>query len=272
MIMDRISYAGNGPSTECQDHILLINRPEAWFGPDVKAKRKVMEWAAGRRLAVADTRCDASGKPYWFKVAGEGSACWLPAPYLASAARIQAPDHAGIIGNEVVDSKHGLPPEYAPTDLAPVGPGQDKDVNYRLRQQAAQSLKSLIQAAREDGVKLLIVSAYRPWAKQQELYERRLRETGLEQQTVAKPGHSEHQLGTAVDFTDGNEETQLKESFGQTKAGQWLRENAWKYGFAISFTRHNQPGTGIAPEPWHYRYWGLGQARSRHLQALGEAK
>ena len=257
-----------------EDRVLLISRPQLWPTPCEKASAKTQTWKAGLRLKVLGR--EGKGEQFtqaftdlWFKVEAEGKSGWLPDAYLTELPATDA-GKLGQIGEELVDRYHALPPEYAPTDLEPVGPRQDPEVNYRLRREAAQALCSMFAAAKSDGIKLLVVSAYRSWEKQQELYERRVRQGGVAQGSVAKPGHSEHQLGTAVDLTDGSEEHLLEESFGDTPAGRWLREHAWTYGFALSFTRHNQPQTGCIPEPWHYRYWGIAQARTRHYEALGE--
>jgi hypothetical protein len=260
--------------------ILLINRPELWQQPDAEASRAAMDWKAGRRLSVTEVReavtleRDAEGKDMkvirkWQCVEADGQTGWLPEAYLAPSPVLTDTAENGRIGDERVDRYSGLGPDYIPNDLVKVGPGYDDDVNYRLRKEAAGALTAMMAAARNDGVKLYVVSAYRPWSTQQRLYQRRVSKSGWDQDTVARPGHSEHQLGTAVDLTDGDEETLLRESFGETKAGRWLLEKAWTFGFAISYTPHNRERTGYQPEPWHYRYWGLSQARRRHLDAVG---
>jgi LAS superfamily LD-carboxypeptidase LdcB len=255
-----------------EEWVLLISRPQLWSAPSKEAPSTPQDWAAGRRLGLIgrqgnDPKVKRGG---WLQARAGKVKGWLPEAYLAPPPMPPEPKSLESIGTETVDRGRGLPPEYVPADLVPVGPRHEENVNPQLRRAAAEAFKSLVGAARAEGIKLFVVSAYRPWAKQQELYERRVREDGWDQQTVAKPGHSEHQLGTAVDLTDGNEETLLKESFSQTKTGRWLHDHAWAYGFAISYTRHNQPQTGYAPEPWHYRYWGIAQARTKHLKALGE--
>jgi len=164
-----------------------------------------------------------------------------------------------------------LPPEYEPADLVSVGPRHEPEIDYRLRREAAQALEALLAAARADGVTLYVVSAYRSWDRQQINYQNKLARAGWNQDTVARPGHSEHQLGTAVDLTDGDETTLLEESFGRTRAGRWLRENAARFGFAQSYTDANRARTGYAPEPWHFRYWGIERGAARPAaEAPGE--
>ena len=72
--------------------------------------------------------------------------------------------------------------------------------------------------------------------------------------TLAPPGHSQHQLGTAIDFGS------IDVSFARTPAGQWLLANAWRYGFSLSYPEGQEALTGYSWEPWHYRYVGRAAA------------
>ena len=263
-----------GLTAAAEERILLVNHPKVWSKPSEKGTTTPTSWETGKRIAVTEKKSlgGAGGlaeNAYW-RIEGQKVAGWLPDAYLAPPPQKIAAEALGRIGTEAVDRFHGIPPEYKPTDLTPVGPLYDQEVKAQLRQPAAAALEKMIAAARRQKVKLQVVSGYRSWTKQQDLYEKRLRASGLEQNTVAKPGHSEHQLGTAVDLTDGDEKHLLESSFGQTPAGVWLREHAASYGFAVSFTAHNRPQTGCAPEPWHYRYWGAELAPTRHAAALGD--
>ena len=73
----------------------------------------------------------------------------------------------------------------------------------------------------------------------------------------AKPGHSEHQLGTTIDFTTPRVDYDLVESFGATPEGQWLAQNAGRFGFVMSYPQDKEQVTGYAYEPWHFRYVGV---------------
>ena len=68
----------------------------------------------------------------------------------------------------------------------------------------------------------------------------------------ALPGESEHHTGMAIDLTTGDEKEVLTESFEKTYAFEWLTENAYKYGFKLSFPRNND--YGFVYEPWHWCY------------------
>ena len=90
-------------------------------------------------------------------------------------------------------------------------------------------------------------------------------------QISALPGHSEHQLGTVVDFGSpempaltGNNTEKLSPLFAQTSEGRWLSEHAFEYGFSMSSPQGAESLTGLAYEPWHYRYIGVELASYLH--------
>lgn len=255
--------------------IVVLDYPKRYDAPSFDATFKQTGWRTGEsvtwteikagddrtsRVLAGNESITTAPLNIWYKIEHEGKEGWLPDAALAVPGTLDA---STTIGVERVDRWTGLAPDYKPDDMVPVGPGYETDRQYLLRKEAAAGLKELVDAAKADGVKLQVVSGYRQWQTQQDLYQNRVNKSGMGQQTVAKPGHSEHQLGTAVDLTDGNEATLLEQSFGDTKAGRWLKENAWRYGFVNSFTKENAPKTGISPEPWHYRYWGKDKAREK---------
>ena len=241
---------------------LLLDKPTLRVKAGDDAAGVETDWVAGVELNVLET-CRASSET-WLNVRRNDATGWLPDAFV-SAPSVASGDAAR------VDRDHALSPAYAPDDLVEVGPGWSRSVTYRLRREAAGALEALVAAARRDGIRLHVVSAYRSWSTQQRLYQRKVTRAGRHQRSVARPGHSEHQLGLAVDLTDGDLEHLLEASFGQTRAGRWLRRHAPRYGFALSYTCHNAPETGYVTEPWHYRYWGLADAPRRHRRALGEA-
>ncbi len=163
------------------------------------------------------------------------------------------------IGNEKVDRYNALSADYIPTDLKEIAQEWNyhgSDYKKFVRAEVFEKLNALLLAARKDGVNLRIVSAYRSYAKQERLYNSAVRRKGPDQKTTAKPGHSEHQLGTAIDFATSDPSTALESSFGETKAYQWLKNNATRFGFYQTYREDNQKITGYIPEPWHFRYLG----------------
>ncbi|WP_256030775.1 M15 family metallopeptidase [Leifsonia xyli] len=85
--------------------------------------------------------------------------------------------------------------------------------------------------------------------------------------TPARPGHSEHQTGFAVDISAVPAQCSLSACFAQTPQGEWLAANAWRFGFLLRYPEDKVAVTGFMFEPWHYRYIGVPLAT--HLHATG---
>jgi D-alanyl-D-alanine carboxypeptidase len=154
----------------------------------------------------------------------------------------------------LIDKTHPLPPGYEPDDLVPL-----QDGAYRigrgglsLRRAAEAALTEMALAARADGVTLLASSSYRSEAYQKEVYERNVRQSGQEtaDRESARPGRSQHQSGLVVDFGS------ITDDFAGTAAGKWMRENAFRFGWSLSFPDGYEHITGYRWESWHYRYVG----------------
>ena len=163
----------------------------------------------------------------------------------------------------LVDRSHRLPREYAPEDLVSLqshGVPTLGSAEMLLRREATEHLRSLVADAAADGEELVVASAYRPYADQRVSY-RRLRSIyGSEADLMsARPGHSQHQLGTAVDFTNAEAGHEVWQAFGHTSASTWLRERAPEYGFVLAYPRGGEE-SGYRWEPWHYRYVGPNNA------------
>jgi|GEM_PF-3357903 D-alanyl-D-alanine carboxypeptidase len=143
----------------------------------------------------------------------------------------------------IVDKDNSLPSNYTPTDL--VGEGKAK-----VRQETFDAFEKMAQAAQKEDINLWILSGFRSFQRQTEIYNRSLANRGPEHtdKFIARPGQSQHQLGTAVDINS------VENSFVNTKEYAWLKENAETFGFSLSFPEGQQEKTGYAFEPWHYRY------------------
>jgi LAS superfamily LD-carboxypeptidase LdcB len=163
------------------------------------------------------------------------------------------------LGQEIVDKDTSLPEEYVPDDLVKINQKWNfhtPDYPKYLRRYVARMIERILQNAEEQGVHIRVFSAYRSYEKQRYLYLNAISRYGESQNKVAKPGHSEHQLGTTVDLCGLDPKTVLNPDFDRTKEGRWLMENAPKLGFFQSYTKENQHQTGYVPEPWHYRFYG----------------
>jgi D-alanyl-D-alanine carboxypeptidase len=116
----------------------------------------------------------------------------------------------------------------------------------------------------------MIGSAYRSAATQDQLFNRYVATAGYQEadKYSAHPGHSEHQTGLAVDISTTSQQCYLSECFIGTADGQWLAENAYKYGFTLRYPKGKELTTGYNFEPWHYRYVGIGLATALYQSGL----
>lgn len=169
----------------------------------------------------------------------------------------------------LVDTSYMLPPSYQPPDLVSVAEAGFHS-NQLIRALVIADLAALRQAAAAAGVPLAIVSAYRSYAHQERVFAHWSRTLGLEQARLlsARAGHSEHQLGTAIDFTGAGDPPPWEfDDWGETPAGAWLMANAHRFGFVLSYPRDSLERVCYIYEPWHYRY--LGPERAAAVVASG---
>lgn len=170
----------------------------------------------------------------------------------------------------VVNKQRPLNPiNYVPKDLvAPKFSTLNANPYARkLRKDASTAIYKLAMAMYKEGKgSLVIQSAYRSYAEQKTIHARQVERYGLKagEALAARPGHSEHQTGWAVDVSARGQGCQIRVCFGQTKAGSWIAKNAYKYGFIIRYPNYATPVTGYQYEPWHLRYVGKGLARVMH--------
>jgi len=152
-----------------------------------------------------------------------------------------------------------IPSNYVPSKLVSVSNANIQGSGL-VRRAVIDDLAAMAAAARDAGAGLRVVSAYRSFSQQRTLFRREVRNFGevRGRESVARPGHSEHQLGTTIDF--GSAGTSAKawdySDWANTKPGSWLMKNGWKYGFLLSYPKHHKAITCYRYEPWHYRYVG----------------
>lgn len=155
----------------------------------------------------------------------------------------------------LIDKKHSVSSAYVPKDLVPLVKNPLFNINRNdlsLRPDAYSALNELAGAAQKDGITLLVSSTYRSYDYQKNLFEKWVRIDGLEEaeRESARPGTSQHQLGSAIDFGS------ITDDFAETEMGQWIYENASDYGWSLSFPNGYEDVTGYRWECWHFRYIG----------------
>ncbi|WP_052455595.1 M15 family metallopeptidase [Bhargavaea cecembensis] len=151
----------------------------------------------------------------------------------------------------IANKKYPLPADFAP--------GEDPAAREAFDEMAA--------AARLDGFELAAFSTFRPFERQQELYDQYVARDGVEEadRYSARPGYSEHQTGLAFDIGEVNREQHwARDSFGETEAGKWLLANAHRFGFILRYPEGKEDITGYMHESWHYRYVGKELAAKIH--------
>jgi LAS superfamily LD-carboxypeptidase LdcB len=153
---------------------------------------------------------------------------------------------------------------YVPLDLTniPTEYTFNKDKIYKIHSEIWPHLEDMLKDAKEEGLSLQIISAFRSFTEQAQLkgvytvtYG-----AGSANQFSADQGYSEHQLGTTVDFTNPTV-TDTFSGFSKSLEYAWLKENAYKYGFILSYPEIN---SSYQFEPWHWRFVGINLAKDLH--------
>ncbi|SFP45206.1 D-alanyl-D-alanine carboxypeptidase [Butyrivibrio proteoclasticus] len=163
----------------------------------------------------------------------------------------------------LVNKQHPIPDDYEVSLGAING-------SMKCDERIISPLLEMMRAASRDGVGLIICSPYRDMERQTMLFTNKVDRYmnggmsymdayNLASQAVTVPGSSEHQIGLAIDIIcDGY--SSLDEGFADTKAGKWLAENSYKYGFILRYPLGKEDITSIEFEPWHFRYVGVDAA------------
>ena len=160
-------------------------------------------------------------------------------------------------------TKRYEPPDLVPTTAAGVGTSKTEVRDFMI-----EDLRALAEAADAAGNPIDITWGYRSFQTQQWVFDYWSERKGdAAFRTAARPGHSEHQLGTALDFrTKGA--ANVDAGWRYEPAGVWMREHAWEYGFIESYPLAKEAVTCYEHEPWHYRYFGRERAAQIHSSGL----
>lgn len=209
---------------------------------------------------------------YWVHGSPDGVAqddLTAPIPPLPTCDYIDLPAARvgyGQWGTTVLDTVFRLPSGYAPADFVDTSQA-GLNGSYFVRGVALQDLSAMVGAATADGAHLAVQSAYRSYQGQVLTFDRWVSQVGYAEalQTSARPGHSEHQLGTAIDFkTAGGDSPWQYADWATTNEGAWLAANAWKFGWVMSYPKGSSAVSCYRYEPWHYRYLGRTAAAAVH--------
>ena len=151
-----------------------------------------------------------------------------------------------------------LPEDYEPELVDPEIPVAPDCQNSKMTKETSAALTKMYEAAKKEGLELVLNSAYRSYQTQVETMADFVKRynTQYANEYVAQPGASEHQTGLGIDLTAQSVVEGKRITFGDTDEYKWVIKNCSKYGFIIRFEDGTDGITGIAHEPWHLRYVG----------------
>lgn len=183
--------------------------------------------------------------------------------------RVVAGDPERDAATLTLDLAWRLPPGWAPTDLVGVSEAGFEGP-HPIRAVVIDDLRALREAAESAGLRLAVQSGYRSEAYQERVYAGWVDALGPDRaaEVSARPGHSEHQLGTAVDLrgADGPPAWDL-DDWSTTPEGAWVADHAYRFGFVVNYPRGERDTACYDYEPWHLRWVGGGLATK--VQAHG---
>ena len=161
----------------------------------------------------------------------------------------------------LVNKYYKLDASYEPDDLVQI------EGNMYAKKVTCDAYLKMKKDAEKTGLSFTINSAYRSYSTQESLYNNYANTNGVSwaESFSARPGHSEHQTGLALDITSNSSNF---DSFENTKEYEWLTKNAHKYGFILRYKKEYQDITGYHYESWHYRYVGVDVATQIYNESI----
>jgi len=155
----------------------------------------------------------------------------------------------------LVNKFFSLPPEWEPADFVDIGTG------HLMRAEAAEQFNNMRDAMKDDNLTLNPIVTFRSFARQRNHYNNAVANYGTASADggFARPGHSEHQTGLAIDVLHKGHDGGLMMNMGFENSNQykWMLENAFNYGFILRYPNGYRQQSGFMFEPWHWRYVGI---------------
>ena len=163
----------------------------------------------------------------------------------------------------IVNKTYYLNETYTSDNMSTISNRYSYGTNQMVTKETFDAFINMFNKAKEENLTLIVNSSFRSYENQTEIYNNYKKWKGEEyaDDIAARPGHSEHQTGMAIDIqTYGSN----AETFEDTDEFKWLSENAYKYGFILRYPKDKEYLTGYNYESWHYRYVGLEAAKYIH--------
>ncbi len=236
--------------------------PEVLAGPDPELGPPPVPGIAGLTVATPRPGSNAGDPPGDGYV---GDYCvqrdWLT-PHLAYSDTART----------VLDPTYMVPAEYVPADLVPVsGAGFGGDASGELvREIVIADLEAIRVDGQNAGAPLDVLSGYRSFGDQEVTFNYWWAMLGYEAAAhrAARPGHSEHQLGTSLDVSSPGWAGRFGDWAVDSPSGAWMTQHAWEYGFVMSYPAGGDLATCYGYEPWHFRWISRDAAAAWHASGL----
>lgn len=170
------------------------------------------------------------------------------------------------LGNAILVNKYyKLPDKYAPTDVVDI-PSTYAFGTNQIRKEVLDAFIEMYNAAKAEGITLIVNSGYRTYEYQKSLYDNYEKANGKEYADgyAARPDYSEHQSGLALDIVSYG---MTMKNFAESDTYKWLINNCVKYGFILRYPEGKEEITGYQYESWHYRF--LGKDLAQKVQNSG---
>ncbi len=155
----------------------------------------------------------------------------------------------------LVNKYRKLPSNFVPKNLVVIN-AQYTDIELLIALVANEAFERMANESKKHNLEIKVASAYRSYERQSILYNNYVKRDGIKKADTysARPGHSEHQTGLAIDITGGDYHFT---DFHLSKEFIWVKDNMHKYGFILRFPKNKEDITGYQYESWHIRYVGI---------------
>lgn len=171
-------------------------------------------------------------------------------------------------GNTMLVNKYNaLSKDYEVEDLKTISKTYSYGDNKKLNKEAYDAFINLAEDAKKEGYTILIVSSYRTYQDQEDVWKDYKASFGTKKADAyaARAGSSEHETGLAIDVADYNDKN---DKFEATESFKWMQTNAHKYGYILRYPKGKENITGYSYEAWHYRYVGIDTATKVYNEGI----
>lgn len=171
-------------------------------------------------------------------------------------------------GNAMLVNKYNaLSKDYVVEDLTNISKTYSYGDNKKLTKEAYDAFINLAEDAKKEGYTILIVSSYRTYKDQEDVWKDYKASFGTKKADAyaARAGSSEHETGLAIDVADYYDKN---DKFEATESFQWMQANAHKYGYILRYPKGKENITGYSYEAWHYRYVGIDTATKVYNEGI----